>query len=255
MNSEKTITAQRDSFLPARLYERFKYAPLGIFFVGVVIIFLTRYIFYIYHPSNFEGRVPSISKSAAYAPGSYLFCVGMIIVCILIFITVAHVSNIYHTRINSLMLAEKERRHLQKLCNSGCNIARSAGVFLALLAVISLEVNDPVHIILSFLFFASQNLAFIFDFFCTQKLNHYIRAQDGSSAMLPGRGRAILFVVITCLSLFYLFMFLTKDSDIYSNNYLAHQVFAVTEYTWATLAFLYPAFYYPEIKKMYVRQL
>lgn len=251
MNSEKIISTHQDNYLPVKLYKRFTYAPLGIFVVGVMIIFLTRYIFYVYHPSYFDNRVPSISKSAAYAPGSYLFCIGMIVVCVLIFITVAHVRNIYHTRINRLSLTEDERHHLLKQCNAGCFIGQSAGVFLALLAIISLEVNDPVHIVLSFLFFASQNLAFIFDFLCTQKLNHYIRDQAGSTIELPGRGRAILFVIITCLSLFYLFMFLTKDSDIYSNNYLAHQVFAITEYTWATLAFLYPALYYPEIRKMH----
>ena len=251
MNSEKIISVQRNSYIPEKLYEKFTYAPLGIFIVGVSIIFLTRYVFHVFHPSYFDGRVPSISKSAAYAPGSYLFCLGMIIVCVLIFITVAHVRNIYHTRINRLTLNENERHHLLKLCNTGCFIGQSAGVFLALLAIISLEVNDPIHIILSFLFFASQNLAFVYDFFCTQKLNRYARAESGNTATLPGKGRAILFVIITCLSLFYLFMFLTKDSDIYSDNYFAHQIFAITEYTWATLAFLYPALYYPEIKKMF----
>lgn len=248
---EKIISKQASSGWLEKIQQLRIFAPLGVFFVGVTIIILTRYVFYIFHPSYFDGRVPSISKSAAFAPGVYLFCAGTVVVCICIFITVDYVKQIYSSRIDRLMLPEREDRHLRKLCNTGALIACAAGIFLVMLSIISLEVNGDLHIILSIMFFSTQNLAFVYDFFCTRKINHYARQKNLDDKCISANGKPLLFVIITCLSLFYLFMFLFKDSSIFPDNYLAHQIYSATEYTWASLAFMYAALYYPEIKKQF----
>lgn len=78
MYTQKIISKQASGSWLEKIQQLCIYAPLGVFFRSVTVIILTRYVFYIFHPSYFDGRVPSISKSAAFAPGAYLFCAGRV---------------------------------------------------------------------------------------------------------------------------------------------------------------------------------
>ena len=60
------------------LLAKLRPSMLLVFLVGVPVILLTRWTFFVHQPDFFERTSPSISKTAAYAPASYLFATGMV---------------------------------------------------------------------------------------------------------------------------------------------------------------------------------
>ena len=200
-------------------------------------------------------RIPTISKAAAFSPGYYIFLAGMLIVCICIITTVFCVYKLYLYRIAKLSLPHVMDRKLKIIMTAGCLLCVSAGLSLGLLSIISLEVNDPVHVGLSILFFASQSFAYIFDTICATRIKKLASAQHLTIDNMSLNGKPQLCIILCVLSVFYLFMFLSKDSALFPDDYFAHQLYTLTEYIWANLAFLYSALYYPEIKNHFYKHL
>ncbi len=62
--------------------ERLVVSSLLVSLVGVPVIMAARYIFAAYYPDYVATRVPTISKTSALEPASYLFAPGMTIVAI-----------------------------------------------------------------------------------------------------------------------------------------------------------------------------
>ena len=230
-------------------------APLLVFIIGSPAILLTKLFFYIQNPDFLTRRVPTISKAAAYAPGYYVFCVGMLIVCVCIITTVIFVYKLYLYRIDRLSLPLATERKLKLAITIGCSLCILAGLSLGLLSIISLEINDPVHVVLSILFFAFQSFAYIFDTLSITRIKKLAAINHIKIDNMSLNGKPQLCVILSLLAVFYLFMFLSKDSSLFSDSYFAHQLYSVTEYIWANLAFLYSALYYPEIKNHFFKKL
>ena len=138
-------------------------APVLVFFMGVPLIISTRIIFYIYHPEYFINRLPSISKTAAYTPGSYLFYPGMTFVSLCILVTWTYIYQLNKDRISHFSTDDNNHLLLHLTNSLATILGVSAGIFLGFLSIISLETDDPLHILLSILFFSCLILSFIFD--------------------------------------------------------------------------------------------
>lgn len=222
-------------------------APLLVCFIGGPLIICTRIIFYIYHPQYFINRLPSISKTAAYAPGSYLFSFGMILVSLCILISWTYIYQLNRDRIRQLSCNNNGYvlLHLKNATASVLGI--SAGIFLGLLSVISLELDDPLHILLSILFFNCQILSFIFDTLCALAIIKIASLHNIEIENLTLNGKPYVCVTITLAATFFLFMYLTKDSTIFNDRYFSQQLYIMAEYTTSLLAFAYSALYFPEI--------
>lgn len=231
------------SFVETRL----TIAPLLVFLIGAPLIILTRVIFHIYHPEYFVNRLPSISKTAAFAPGSYLFSLGMILVSLCILISWTYIYQLNRDRIRQLSFNNNSYvlLHLKNVTASILGI--SAGIFLGLLSVISLDIDDPLHISLSILFFNCQILSFIFDTLCALAIIKIASLHNIEIENLTLSGKPYVCVTITLASIFFLFMYLAKDSTIFTDKYFAQKLYITAEYSTSLLAFSYSALYYPEI--------
>ena len=69
------------------LLEILRPSMLLVFLVGVPVMLLTRWTFFVHEPDFFERTSPSISKTAAYAPASYLFATGMVATAVFLIIS------------------------------------------------------------------------------------------------------------------------------------------------------------------------
>ena len=241
-------TGKSHNFIINTFGNRILLAPLLVFIIGAPTILLTKLVFYLLNPDFLVKRVPTISKAAAYAPGYYIFFAGMLIVCVCIITTVIFVYKLYLYRIDRLSLPHAAERNLKTTIIIGCTFCILAGLSLGLLSIISLEVDDPVHVGLSIGFFAFQSVAYIFDTICAVRIKKLALVQHVEIDNFSLNGKPQLCIILSVLAVFYLFMFLSKDSSLYSDDLFAHQLYTITEYIWANLAFLYSALYYPEIK-------
>ena len=241
-------TAKSYNIITTILGNRVLLAPLLIFIIGAPTIFLTKLVFYLLNPDFLTHRVPTISKAAAYAPGYYIFLAGTLPVCVCIITTVFLVYKLYIYRIDRLSLPHTKERNLKIIIITGCVCCILASLSLGLLSIISLKINNPVHVGLSIAFFAFQSFAYIFDTISAIRIKKLAFIQHIDIDNLSLNGKPQICIILSVIAVFYLFMFLTKDSSLYSDEYLVHQVYTITEYIWANLAFLYPALYYPEIK-------
>ena len=248
-------TRKSYNFITSTFGNRILLAPLLVFIIGAPTILLTKLVFYLLNPDFLTSRVPTISKAAAYVPGYYIFFTGMLIVCVCIITSVYLVYKLYMYRIDRLSLPHATERNLKIFITIGCVCCILAGLSLGLLSIISLEVNDPVHVGLSIGFFAFQSFAYIFDTICAVRIKKLAFVQQIDIDNLSLNGKPQVCIILSVIAVFYLFMFLTKDSSLYSDDYLVHQVYTITEYIWANLAFLYSALYYPEIKNHFLTHL
>lgn len=232
---------------------RLSLASLLVFLIGVPTIFLTRIVFHATRPEYFATTIPTISKSSAFAPASDVFLVGMLVVAACIVTSWWLVFKLSRERAQDLSVAFARHRLHRALAVSAAVLGTLAGICLALLAIITLETSDPFHILLSYAFFISQLSAFLVDTGAALLLNGALAAKLGGGAKhsLGGKPAVSLFLVL--LGVFFLFMFLTRDKDIYPNEMLAQGIYVISEYVLATLCFGYAALYFPELRSHFRR--
>ena len=228
-------------------YKYSDYALLVVFILGIITIILTRIIFYSHHPEYFLDSIPTISKSAAYAPGSYYFRVGMSIVSFCSLITWCLIYKINRLRINKL-LNSGDRKSVTIFFNYiSCLLGIIAAIFLALFSNITLEDHTNYHINFSKYFFFTEIFAFIIDSVCCSIIYYQNSALNGIFNKKYFYFRYTLTILVILSSLVYLFLF--ENRHIFSNEYQAQLVYVIAEHVTAILCFSYAVLYFPEVNK------
>lgn len=219
-------------------------AAPGVFLLGVSVTLMSRYLFYIYHPEFFERGVPSISRTAAFPPSSYLFTIGITLTSVLIFISWYFVFHMNTVRIQG-------RSHTKRavLYNSlAYAFGLISGSFLALLALITSEMDGPSHEWFSVAFFATQVAAFTFDGLMWRELRRLGIVSQGSRTYLHGRNKALLLLLILAVASALLLFYVSDLLKLLEDRHLSKLLFVTTEYATSILCFAYSAAYYPEIR-------
>lgn len=216
--------------------------------LGVATIFLSRFAFHLARPEYFERRLPTISKTGAFPPASYVFLSGVGMVSLCVFVTWVLVAWLHRDRLRELPRERPHWRLCRLLSIAAPTVGVVAGLSLGLLTVITLQVSDAGHIFLSIVFFVAQILAFQLDALCLILLGRMREAEYGEAGRLATAGRPAVAAITLTLGLFYLFMFVSKDLGIYHPRILAQGVYVLTEYILATFCFAYASLYYPEVR-------
>jgi len=227
---------------------RLSLASLLVFLVGVPTIFLTRLVFQATRPEYFATTIPTISKSSAFAPASDVFLIGMLVVAPCIVISWWLVFRLSRERARALSAGTRQRRFYLGFAAAAAGLGVLAGLSLASLAIITLETNDPAHIVLSYAFFVSQLAAYLADTCGALLLNRALAAERGDAAKHGLGGKPALCLFVTLLGFFFLFLFLARDQGVFQNEMLAQGLYVLSEYVLATLCFAYAALYFPELR-------
>ena len=221
---------------------------LAISLVGIPTVLVVRIIAYIEHPDLFIGTLPTISKTAAFAPGTQIFAIGMTCaaICIIIAWPLAWLVN--RRNIERFTDAGYERW----LLYSGATLATLsgivAGVMLAALANVSLEDNDPQHVAFSWGFFISQVVAFIIDTIVALRLRARSRRFGYGYPLIHLNFKPRLTIAISLLALLFLVIYLTKGIAPLDDSMAVRHLYVTTEYLLAVLCLYYPTAYYPEVR-------
>lgn len=223
------------------------YALLAVFFLGIITIIVTRILFYIYHPEYFLNTIPTISKSAAYTPGSYFFMLGMNIVSICSFITWYLIYRFNTKRIKILLNTDNKYIAANIFNFMGFILGTLAALFLALFTNISLEDHTNYHISFSKYFFFTEIFAFIMDSVCCSIIYNQITALNGTFNKNYYYLRYAITLLVILSSLIYFFLF--ENRGIFNNVHLAQLFYVITEHVTAILCFSYAAAYFPDINK------
>ncbi len=218
-------------------------APL-VSLLGVPVIMATRYIFAAHLPDYFARRSPTISRTSAHEPASWLFGPGMTLVAVN---TITAWSLVW--RFNAARIAAAEPdwqpgRRCRWLNNFACFTGVLACINLALLAIVTLRVSNDSHMAFSIVFFNAQVAAFIADGW----LDAILRRREQPTASRLGE-KEIYTLVMVAVGVFYGFMFLTKHLDTFGDRALRQQVYVITEYILTTMFLSYPWFYYLRLKR------
>ena len=112
----------------------------------------------------------------------------------------------------------------------------------------TLRVNNDAHMIFSITFFFSQVIAFAFDGLLAVWLARLIGASDGATRRPIGI-KPVLAAIIAAGAAFYLFMFLSKGTDVFGDRLLRQYFYVYTEFALATMLLVYPAFYYGQLRR------
>ena len=231
---------------PATLPRFLTLALPGVFVIGTTVTLATRYLFFLYHPEYFDTGVPSISRTAAFAPGSYLFAAGISFTAALIFISWYFVFYLNQARLRLCPDAG-----LLRIFNLlAYSLGMCSGLFLALLALINSEIDGPKHEWLSIAFFSTQVTAFLFDTLLWLGLSR-------RDVVVPitvyraGSRKSVLMAIVGVLAILLLGLYLVNVFDLVADARLIKSCFVATEYTVSILCFAYSAAYYPEVKDRY----
>ncbi len=234
--------------------ERLVVSSLLVSLVGVPVIMATRYIFAAYYPDYVATRVPTISKTSALEPASYLFAPGMTIVAICALTAWWLVWRLNRDRIAA---ADAARLRHAGLCRGLNNFWLFCGVViclsLTLLAIVTLKVSNEAHMTFSIVLFNALPLAYIAD-----SGLEVLLSRAGAAGKRPGwRGldnKTIFAILILLGTAFYYFMFLTKGMDTFGDRMQRQWVYVFTEYVLVTMCLSYPAFYYQKLKQHFARR-
>ncbi len=222
-----------------------------VFLIGVPVILATRTILNSTYPGRFDHMIPSISKTAAYAPGNYVFAVGMSAVAVCIFIAWSICRRIGNERILHLAPQAYQNR-LLGMNGAGSVLGMIAALMLALLALISLEVDDALHMFLSALFFSFQVLAFAVDTLCYVVFRRYVGRRGDRELKLAATTRLWMCLAVAISGSLFLYMFMNKSDGLFDSRYLAQQVYIFSEHALSFLFLAYPAALFPDVLR-YIR--
>jgi hypothetical protein len=211
----------------------------------------TGLLFYATNPEYFERSVPTISRTGSYPPTSYLFATGMVLVSVCIFVTWA-LARGAHREVIAKLIDDRDKADRANLLNDtasyfGC----LAGFCLGSMGVVSLEISNFLHMLLSWGFFITQILAFLLDTWLSLMLRRESRARNSGPVYDPN-GRPWVCLTVCVFGLLFLAMFYAKDENVFDDRMLAQWIFVSGEYIVAFFSFYY-AFRFQPLAKEYVR--
>ena len=236
---------------PARSWRLGSVLAILIPAVGVPTILLARLLAWIFEPRLFDGTLPTISKTAAFAPASMVFTTGMTLVgaAIVLAWPIAHAFN---ARSIARLAAGGGLAFL-----NGAALAAgvAAGLALAGLAIITLKVNDPAHMGLSKVFFGAQMLALLFDATLAGRLDALARTRREPPATLALRAREGLGLAASACALVFLVFFLGKDAAVLPYPMLVRWIYVGSESALCILLLCYPLTYLRDMRQAVLTRL
>jgi len=214
--------------------------------IGIPTLVVTRVLAQFLEPRTSDGAFPTISMAAAFPPGSDVFMVGMVPVAVCAMIMWLTVVQIFRPRIMVWAGSARERNWLWAGVMTAVLLGVAAAIFLTMLAVITVSVDRPLHVLLSELFFASQTFALLVDTLVALRLRYLVRLATGTSLDLHGKPRLI--AVIIPLALFFLFMHVVGGTGVFESWVLERILYTGSEMLICVLFFMYSAFYFFETR-------
>lgn len=220
--------------------------------IGIPVILLTRLLAWLYQPQLFETTLPTISKTAAFAPASFLFTPGMSLVSIAIVLAwpISYLLN--RREIFRLVTASTAAVRLDLLNAMTMLFGIIAGLSLGGLSIIHLEVDSSIHMLLSKIFFGMMVLALLCDSLLAQRLGRYTMPTADSLNVTPaGMNLRYPICLLTSISaIAFLFMFLTKDTDLIPYPMLVRWLYVGSESALSIFLLLYSLSYLPLLRRI-----
>ncbi len=214
-----------------------------VFLIGVPVILGTRLMLY-FTQAGVDYAIPSISRTAVYAPGSQFFAVGMMAVAICIVISWWVCRRVGDQRV--LHLAPRNLQYGFSGLNAAASyLGMTAGLMLALLVAISLEDDSHVHTVLAYLFFSFQVGAFTVDTICYALLRRSADLNEKRALSISVMTRLWLCLAVMTSACLFLYMYLSQSAGLFGSNYLAQGVYIFSEHAVVFLAMAYPAAIFP----------
>jgi hypothetical protein len=221
-----------------------------IFVLGTSSLFVTRYIYWLYHPEEWVGTLPSISGTASEPPASTFFLAMMVAAALCIVISWSLALGMYLQRLR-LVRQSDDRARLAMLSVAACGTGMVAGLSLGALAIVSLRDGHDFHIDASYAFFISQVLSFLLEGACAVAVRRACPGLDGPVERRAVRVKLIAGLTILVCALFFLFMYHVRDYLAPASLYPAQQIYVASEYVVALLCFAYPLTAFAEIRRHY----
>jgi hypothetical protein len=231
------------SLMPFESWRSLALALPLVFVIGAPVILLTRLILYLTQ-SNLDYVIPSISRTAVYAPGSHIFAVGMTAVAICIAVSWWVCRRVGKERI--LCLApERFQYGLIGLNAAASYLGITAGLMLVLLVAISVEDDSHLHVVLGFLFFSFQVAAFAADTICYAFLRRCSDLNEARKLSLSVMTRLRLSLAVMAASCLFWYMYISKSSGLFGSEFLAQGMYILSEHIVVFLSMSYPAAIFP----------
>lgn len=223
------------------------FLPLFITVGGISTLLLTRYIAYLYHPEVFASSLPTISKAASLDVASQIFSAVMPIIALCVLF--AWYMGFLATRERITTLVDKPNApRLHHLNRTAVTFGFSSAIFLALLAIVSLEDNNDWHIYFSYGFFISQVLSFAFDSYVLLQIRKHVDnacAEHGLGLDL----RPWLCIALVVNALFFYFMYLYKNDPLLVDFVFTRPLYVGSEYLSTFIGLSYATAYLPEVRR------
>jgi hypothetical membrane protein len=208
-----------------------------VFVLGSATVLSTRYVFFLHHPEYFlRAAGPTISRTAAFAPSSLVFAVG---ICATALAAATGWTAVAFANAPRCVDAAHARLHRAAVA---CGLV--AALFLALLGIVNSNWNGRLHEAFSVVFYASQSFAFLFDTLWWRRLP---AASSCGAARRRGREKAAVCALIFALSTLFLALYLIDKADVLADETALDFAFVVVEYAVSLLCFWYSAAVYREL--------
>jgi hypothetical protein len=231
---------------PVLLYRLAWCLPL-VFVIGAASLFITRYIYWLYHPEQWVGDAPSISGTASAPPASVFFMVAMLADAVCIVVCWTLTLTMYRQRLR-LVPRSRGRARLALWSGAACLMGMLAGLSLAALGSVDLSDGHDFHMLASYVFFISQVLAFLLEGSAAVALRRVCPGLDGPVERRAPRAKLSAGITTLVCALFFFFMYLVRDHLAPAVLYPAQQVYVASEYVVALLCFAYPLTSFREIR-------
>lgn len=218
-----------------------------VFYLGVLTVAATGLAFYAVNPEYFIRSVPTISRTGAIPPTSYIFATGMAVVAVCIFVTWALARRAQKEMIAKLIHDPDRAARANILNDIAAVFGCLAGFCLGSMGTISLEISNFTHMLLSWGFFVTQVTAFVFDTWLSLILQRESRVQNTSPAYDPN-GRPWVCLIVFVFAMLFLFMFYAKDANVFADRMVAQWIFVSGEYVIAFFSFFYALRFQPMVK-------
>jgi hypothetical protein len=217
--------------------------------LGIPVVLLTRIAAWVFRPELFVGTLPSISKTAAFAPGTWIFTSGMSVValCVVLAWPIGHMLNQRDlARFRGQM---RSRGGLEWMNLAGTLLGICAGLALGALAIITLEIHDPVHVALSKIFFATKVVAIGLNATVGWRIGRYAIGAALPLAEVEWRGRLWMSMIIATLAVCFLVLFVTKDYALGTPEMVVRWMYVGTENLLCFLLLSYSLTYLPTVRR------
>jgi hypothetical protein len=220
-----------------------------VFYLGVPVVAVTWYVFYQTQPEYFDNSLPTISRSGSFAPASYVFSVGMVLVSLCTFVTWTTVWLAHRKWIAALVRDRAQLVMANSLNNGTVAVGLLAGFSLGAMGVVSLETHNATHVFFSYVFFAYQVFTFLLDTMLSLKLRRLSLAAGGSTEVYDLNGRHWVFLIVSAAATVFLIMFYAKDHGIFADRMVAQRIYVTSEYVVSFFSFYYASRFYPLVRK------